>query len=92
MDNSKFTVKLNALVIGSTGATGREIVNLLIKSEKWGKIILPVRRKISKIDELSEEESKKLILIQLDNLDFLSKEKEEIKKKFGDNLTEVIEY
>ena len=36
----------HALVIGGTGATGKEIVNLLIKNSNFSKITLFVRKEI----------------------------------------------
>ena len=41
-------MKKHALVIGSTGATGREIINLLIKNPNFSKITVFVRKKNSK--------------------------------------------
>jgi len=38
--------KLHALVLGATGATGKEIVKLLLKDSNFGKVSLFVRRKI----------------------------------------------
>ena len=52
MDKPKILEKLNAIVIGATGATGREIVSICLKSERWGKIFVPVRRKIQRFENL----------------------------------------
>ena len=38
--------KLHALVLGATGATGKEIVKLLLEDSNFGKVSLFVRRKI----------------------------------------------
>ena len=43
-------MKKHALVLGSTGATGREIVDLLIKNTNFSKITVFVRKKTSKKD------------------------------------------
>ena len=37
--------KLNALVIGATGATGRELVNLLLQNENFSSVTIFVRKK-----------------------------------------------
>ena len=39
--------KLHALVLGATGATGRELVRLLLKDSEFSKVSIFVRRKIS---------------------------------------------
>ena len=70
--------KLHALVLGATGATGKEIVKLLLEDSNFSKVSLFVRRKIHiehkkltvhKIDfsKLSEYNSNLLIKIFLDN-------------------------
>ncbi len=61
--------KLNAIIIGSTGATGRELVRLMLKSEKWDTITIVVRRKLPEWENI---DSNKLIIILKDNLDILS--------------------
>jgi len=37
--------KLNALVIGATGATGRELVSLLLENENFSSVTIFVRKK-----------------------------------------------
>ena len=37
--------KLNALVIGASGATGRELVSLLLENENFSSVTIFVRKK-----------------------------------------------
>lgn len=71
--------KLNAIVIGATGAVGREIVDLLMASEDYNKVIMPVRRIINRWENLPP--GNKLSIIKVDNLDFLGLSADEIKEK-----------
>ena len=89
MENPKLIEALNAIVIGATGAVGREVVLTLLKSEKWGQIFIPVRRKIDRFDGLTQEQLSKLKTIETPDLDFLSKDKEEIINKFGEEFSKV---
>lgn len=69
--------KLTAIVIGATGAVGRELVDLLLKSQYYSNVTILARRKIERWSKLSQEENKKLKIILIDSLDILSKNKEE---------------
>ena len=75
--------KFNAIIIGATGAVGRELVDYLLKSNKYGKIVVFVRRIIDRWVNLKDEEKKILKIIKIDNLDFLGGTKEEILDKLG---------
>ncbi len=81
--------KLNAIIIGGTGASGREVISILQRSDKWGKLFIPVRRRIPRFESLSKEENEKVRFIEVANLDFLSKEKEEIVKTLGEEFGTV---
>ena len=37
---------LHALVLGATGATGKEIINLLLNDDAYSKVSIFVRRKV----------------------------------------------
>ncbi len=61
--------KLNAIIIGSTGATGRELLRIMLKSDKWATITIVVRRKLPEWDEIDPN---RLIIILKENLDILA--------------------
>ena len=52
--------KLNAIIIGATGAVGRELVDYLLMNENYGKITIFVRRVIERWEKLDEEKKKKI--------------------------------
>ena len=78
--------KINAIIIGATGAVGRELVDYLLMNENYGKITLFVRRIIDRWENLSEEKKQKLNIIKVENFDFMAKEKEEILSLLNDNI------
>ncbi len=80
------TKKYNAIVIGATGAVGRELVTHLLNSNEYSKITVFVRRTIDRWSLLSEEHKKILNIIKVDNLDFLSGTKEDLEKKLNDSI------
>ena len=66
----------NVIVIGATGACGRELVDELLESPHYSTITVPVRRKIERWEKLPEEKSSKLIIKIVENLDFLCDEEQ----------------
>ena len=82
MEQSK---KLNAIVIGATGAVGRELVDYLLSNVNYNKISIFVRRIIDRWIDLPEDKKQKLNIIEVENLDCLSNENE-IKSLLNDNL------
>ena len=64
--------KLKAIVIGATGAVGRELVDFLINNENYSKVTIFVRRMITRWVDLPEEKKNKLNIIEVDSLDCLS--------------------
>ena len=83
MENEK---KLNAIIIGATGAVGRELVNYLLLNENYGKITIFVRRILDKWEKLSDDQKQKLNIIKVENLDFMGEEKEKILGMLNDNI------
>ena len=79
------TLKLNAIVIGATGAVGRELVDYLLSNNNYSKISIFVRRIIDRWIDLPEGKKEKLNIIEVENLDCLENEKE-IKSLLNDNL------
>ena len=79
------SLKLNAIVIGATGAVGRELVDYLISNINYNKISIFVRRIIDRWVDLPEGKKEKLNIIEVENLDCLSNENE-IKSLLNDNL------
>ena len=79
------TLQLNAIVIGATGAVGRELVDYLLSNNNYNKISIFVRRIIDRWIDLPEGKKQKLNIIEVENLDCLSNENE-IKSLLNDNL------
>lgn len=52
--------KIKAIVIGATGAVGRELVDELLKSPEYELITVFVRRTIDRWEKLKPEEKEKL--------------------------------
>ena len=77
--------KFKAIIIGATGAVGRELVDCLLSSNHYSKITIFVRRVIKKREDLPEAKKQILNIIKVDDLDFLSNSKEELEKKL-DNI------
>ena len=78
--------KLNAIIIGATGAVGRELVDYLLMNENYGKITIFVRRVIERWEKLPEDKKQKLNIIKVENLDFMANEKEQILSLLNDNI------
>ena len=78
-------LKLNAIVIGATGAVGRELVDYLLSNVNYNKISIFVRRIIDSWIDLPEDKKQKLNIIEVENLDCLSNENE-INSLLNDNL------
>ena len=83
MDSNK---KLNAIIIGATGAVGRELVDYLLANDNYGKVTVFVRRIIDRWEKLPEEKKQKLNIIKVENLDFMANEKEQILSLLNDNV------
>ena len=79
------SLKLNAIVIGATGAVGRELVDYLLSNNNYNKISIFVRRIIDRWIDLPEGKKEKLNIIEVENLDCLENENE-IKSLLNDNL------
>ena len=47
--------KINAIIIGATGAVGRELVDYLLMNDNYGKVTIFVRRVIDRWEKLPEE-------------------------------------
>lgn len=82
--------KLNAIVIGATGAVGRELTDYLLADPNYNKVTVPVRRTIDRWENLSPEKKGKLNIVKVENLDFLSRTKEQIQKIIGDDSYDVL--
>ena len=57
--------KLKAIVIGGTGAVGRELVDELLKSLEYDLITIFVRRIIDRWEKLTPEQTKKLKIVKI---------------------------
>ncbi|CAD8056090.1 unnamed protein product [Paramecium primaurelia] len=62
---------LRAVILGASGAVGRELVVELTNSPKWTEVAVIVRRKLDQWDTLPNKH--KLKITQVDNLDILEK-------------------
>ena len=65
-------LELKAIIIGATGAVGRELVDYLLNNENYKKVTIIVRRMIDRWVDLPEEKKNKLNIIEVDSLDCLS--------------------
>ena len=65
-------LKLKAIVIGATGAVGRELVDYLLNNDNYIKVTIFVRRVITRWVDLPENKKQKLNIIEVDSLDCLS--------------------
>ncbi|KAL4474201.1 hypothetical protein ABPG72_001740 [Tetrahymena utriculariae] len=63
--------KLKALIIGSTGGIGRELVKELLQSNQWGEVHVLVRRELEAWKNLSQEQKNKLVIHKVDGLEIL---------------------
>ncbi len=83
--------KYKAIIIGASGAIGRELILTLLSSKKYSKITIPVRRTIEEWEKLEENDKQILNIIKVENLDFLLlKSKEEIEKIIGNEKYDVL--
>ena len=80
--------KLNAIIIGATGAVGRELVDYLLMNENYGKVTIFVRRVIDRWEKLPEEKKKKLDIVKVENLDFMAEDKDKILSIMNDKETQ----
>ena len=78
--------KINAIIIGATGAVGRELVDYLLLNENYGKITIFVRRIIDRWEKLPEDKKQKLNIIKVENLDFLANEKDQLLALLNDSI------
>ena len=67
---------LKAIVIGATGAVGRELVDYLLNNPNYSKITIFVRRMITRWVDLPEDKKQKLNIIEVDSLDCISNPEE----------------
>jgi hypothetical protein len=74
---------MNTIVIGGTGAVGRKLIEFLCKDPNYSKIYIPCRRELDEWANYSEEYRNKMVIIKIDNLDFLGGTKEELEEKLG---------
>jgi oxidoreductase len=72
---------LKAVVIGASGAVGREVVDCLIDSGKWAVITIIGRRKIDRWNSLPLSETK-INFVNMENLDILGENVEKMTKLY----------
>ena len=65
-------LKLKAIVIGATGAVGRDLIDYLLNNDNYIKVTIFVRRVITRWVDLPENKKQKLNIIEVDSLDCLS--------------------
>ena len=58
--------KINAIIIGATGAVGRELVDYLLMNKNYGKVTMFVRRVIDRWEKLPEEKKQKLNIVKVE--------------------------
>ena len=77
--------KINAIIIGATGAVGRELVDYLLMNDNYGKVTIFVRRVIDRWEKLSDKQKNKLNIVKVENLDFMAEDKDKIVSILNDN-------
>jgi len=82
INTSNKVQNLRALIIGGSGATGREIIDLLVKSPNYSSVTIFTRRKIPRWELYTPEEAKKLDIIEVETLDEVL-----TTEKFSENRT-----
>lgn len=78
---------LKALIIGGSGAVGREMIDLMVKSANYSLITIVTRRKIARWEKFSEEELRKVNFVHVESLDEIldfDKFPENYKKHFAE--------
>jgi oxidoreductase len=65
------SISFRTIVFCANGAVGRELIDYLLKSNKYSKITIIVRKKIDKWNTYSNDEKSILNIIELESLDFL---------------------
>ena len=81
--SKNLNLKLNALILGGSGAVGRILVKSLLNNNNYNKIVLITRKKLDEWDDKTKnkiENLNKLDILIVNNLDFLSENKENIAK------------
>jgi hypothetical protein len=73
-----------SIVLGSTGAVGRELIQCLTSSPKYSKILLPLRNPLPEWEKMPDNQKSKLKILKMENFDFLKKSKEEIIEILGE--------
>lgn len=63
---------LKALILGASGASGRDLVHELISSPNWSEVTVIVRRVLDEWKKLPENQAEKLKIITSTNLDELA--------------------
>ena len=82
--------KYKAIIIGATGACGRELVDELLNCPEYEKITIYVRRTITRWELLPPEKKEKLNIQKVENIDFLEEGKEEWEKRLGGEKYDVV--
>lgn len=85
MENSSTKKLRKAIIIGATGAIGRELFYFLLQSKDYSKVTVLIRRSLDKWENLPEEQKQKFNFIKIDDLDVILKE-EEINKLFNNEF------
>ncbi|KAL4474200.1 hypothetical protein ABPG72_001739 [Tetrahymena utriculariae] len=69
MNNS--VQNLKALVVGSTGAIGQELVKELVVSQNWSEVHVIARKEHESWNQFSQEQRQKLKIVKVENFDNL---------------------
>ena len=69
---------MRTLIIGSTGATGRELTNLLLENDKYFEVCVVARKVIKRWENLKSPFENKLKILICEDLSLFRR----IKKKF----------
>jgi N-acetyl-gamma-glutamylphosphate reductase len=82
------SARFNALVIGATGATGRDVISVLLRSQEWQNVYVISRRALPDWDDFSSNNKLKLIICK--DFEVFNKEKKEIIETLGEDIEKVL--
>jgi oxidoreductase len=88
MENSSNKL-LKALIIGATGATGRELTDILVNSQHYSEIYVIVRRSIDRWENYNITQKEKLHIIKYNDLGILGKDKNEIISTLNKDFSDI---
>jgi oxidoreductase len=88
MENSANKL-LKALIIGATGATGRELTDILVSSQHYSEIYVIARRSIDRWENYNISQKEKLHVIKHEDLEIIGKDRDEIITTLNKDFSDI---